>query len=214
VIALDISQPAAAPALWQQATARFGSVEIWINNAGLAYGGPPLAQADPALLQQMVSTNVLGTLLGCRAAVAGMASQQGGAIYNIYGAGSDGRYVPAMVAYGASKSAVTYLTRALAAETLPLGIIVGGISPGLLMTEPVLRGLRRLSGPQLAARLKVVNIIGDDVDTVARWAVEKILSNVRTGQEFVRLTRVRLIGRRLRALWGPRDVVSRHGIGG
>jgi NAD(P)-dependent dehydrogenase (short-subunit alcohol dehydrogenase family) len=212
VAALDVAQPGAADELWRQATARFGSVEIWINNAGLAYGGPPLAHADPVMLQQMVSTNVLGTLLGCRAAVAGMAAQTGGAIYNIYGAGSDGHYVPAMVAYGTTKSAVDYLTRALAAETLSAGIIVGGISPGLLMTEPVLRSLRGLSGAQLASRLKIVSIIGDDVNVVAQWAVEKILGNVRTGQVFVRLTRARMLGRRVRALWRPRDVVSKHGI--
>ena len=213
ITAADIASPEGAARVAQAAVARFGGIDMWINNAGFAYGGPPLPQADPTLLRAMVETNVLGTLLGCRAALAAMAGAGDGAIYNIYGAGSDGRYVPAMVAYGATKRAVDYLTRALAAEALPNGIIVGGVSPGLVMTEPVLNSMRGLSGSALATRLKVVNIIGDDVDVVSRWAVDKMLKNRQTGRVFVRLTRARLLGRRVRSLWRPRDVVSGHGIG-
>jgi NAD(P)-dependent dehydrogenase (short-subunit alcohol dehydrogenase family) len=210
LVVSDMGSAEGAAHLAQQAIDRFGGIDIWINNAGFAYGGPLLAEAEPAPLRAMVETNVLGTLLGCRAAATVMAD---GAIYNIYGAGSDGRYVPAMVAYGTTKRAVDYLTRALAAELLPKGMLVGGISPGLLMTEPVLKSLRGLSGQALAARARVVNIIGDDVNIVAEWAVEKILQNRQTGRVFVRLTAARLLGRRLRSLWRPRDVLSAHGIG-
>ena len=211
VATTDVASPAGAADLADQARTRFGTVEMWINNAGLAYGGPTLADSEPALLRDMVETNVLGSLLGCRAALGVLSA--GGALYNVYGAGSDGRYVPGMLGYGATKRAVDYLTRALAAEARPRGIVVGGISPGLLMTEPVLQSLRALSGPALAARLKVVGVIGDDVDTVAGWAVEKMVTNRQTGRVFVRLTRARLLGRRLRSLWWPRDLVSAHGIG-
>ncbi|KAH0469213.1 hypothetical protein IEQ34_002445 [Dendrobium chrysotoxum] len=90
-------------------------VDIWINNAGSnAYSYKPLAETSDEDLMEVVTTNTLGLMICCREAINLMLSQpRGGHIFNIDGAGSDGRPTPRFAAYGATKRSVVHLTKSL-----------------------------------------------------------------------------------------------------
>lgn len=192
---------------WAIAIDRFGAVDIWINNAGLALTGSTLETMDPCDFRAMVQSNLIGTMHGCKVALGHM-KPRGGAIYNMYGAGSDGVPVPGMIGYGTTKRAVQFFTEALAQEIEGSGVIVCGLSPGLVMTEGFLREHARLTpGPERDAREKYVNLIGDDVETVADWAADIIATNRRNGEAFHWLTPVKLEGRRQGP---PRDILSKY----
>ncbi|CAM8958019.1 unnamed protein product [Rhodiola kirilowii] len=93
-------------------------VDIWINNAGSnAYSYKPLSETSDEDLIEVVTTNTLGLMICCREAMKMMINQpRGGHIFNIDGAGSDGRPTPRFAAYGATKRSVVHLTKSLQAE--------------------------------------------------------------------------------------------------
>src|SRR3546814_3004143 len=82
----------------------------------------------------MLEVNVLGTMHGCQVALQGMRAA-GGAIYNVFGAGSDGRPIDHMIGYSTTKRAVQFLTQSLVGEVRGLPVLVGAISPGLRSEE-------------------------------------------------------------------------------
>jgi NAD(P)-dependent dehydrogenase (short-subunit alcohol dehydrogenase family) len=142
---------------------------------------------------------------GCQQAARAMAGRPG-AIYNLYGAGSDGRPVPGMIGYATTKRAVQFYTQALAAELEGSPLIVGGLSPGLVLTEGFFREHAKVPASARPAREAVVNILGDEVATLARWVVRIVLSNRDTGREFTWLTARKL--RMRRSAIPPRDVLA------
>src|SRR3546814_6454288 len=89
----------------------------------------------------------------------------GGAFYNGFGAGSDVRPIDHMIGYSTTKRAVQFLTQSLVGEVRGLPVLVGAISPGLVMTDGFLREHARLPhGPERMARERWVNVIGDHVE--------------------------------------------------
>ncbi|KAG6472148.1 hypothetical protein ZIOFF_069605 [Zingiber officinale] len=92
--------------------------KLQINNAGSnAYSYKPLAETSDDDLLEVVTTNTLGLMICCREAINMMFDQpRGGHIFNIDGAGSDGRPTPRFAAYGATKRSVVHLTKSLQAE--------------------------------------------------------------------------------------------------
>ncbi|PPR89837.1 hypothetical protein GOBAR_AA30842 [Gossypium barbadense] len=105
-----------------------GYIDIWINNAGSnAYSYKPLAEASDEDLIEVVSTNTLGLMICCREAIKMMLQQpRGGHIFNIDGAGSDGRPTPRFVAYGATKRSVVHLTKSLQPGMVTTDLLMSG----------------------------------------------------------------------------------------
>lgn len=188
-VACDVRSAASVQALWDAAVAAFGRVDVWVNNAGLALTGTALADLDEADLRRMLDINVIGTVLGCQVAISGFRAQGGGgAVYNMLGAGADGRPVPGMTGYASSKAAVTFLTRSLAEELAGTDIMVAGLSPGLVITEGFRREHAKVPAEQRAKRDAVVNVIGDRPETIGRWAARIIDTNTQHGRIFTWLT--------------------------
>ncbi|XP_020589196.1 chlorophyll(ide) b reductase NOL, chloroplastic isoform X2 [Phalaenopsis equestris] len=120
-------------------------VDIWINNAGSnAYSYKPLAETSDEDLMEVVTTNTLGLMICCREAIKIMLSQRrGGHIFNIDGAGSDGRPTPRFAAYGATKRSVVHLTKSLQAELQMQdvkNVMVHNLSPGMVTTDLLMSG--------------------------------------------------------------------------
>lgn len=107
-------------------------VDVLVNNAGVEDVRPSL-DVDEALWSKIVDTNLKGAFFVAQAVADGMVAAGGGAIVNLASLTSFVG-VPTAVPYGASKSGILGMTRALAAEWGPKGIRVNAIAPGYFRT--------------------------------------------------------------------------------
>lgn len=150
-------------------------VDIWINNAGSnAYSYKPLAEASDEDLIEVVTTNTLGLMICCREAMKMMLNQpRGGHIFNIDGAGSDGRPTPRFAAYGATKRSVVHLTKSLQAELRMQevsNVVVHNLSPGMVTTDLL------MSGANTKQAKFFINVLAEPADKVAEYLVPNIRS--------------------------------------
>lgn len=129
----DVSDPADAERFVKEATARWGRLDVLVNNAGVAREGViGLFHNDD--LDQVVDLNLKGTVYVTRAASRVMLAHRSGAIVNISSVVGLSGYRGLSV-YSATKSALDGFTRALARELGSRGITVNSVAPGYLRTE-------------------------------------------------------------------------------
>ena len=129
----DMQDPTAVAALAQVALDQFGSLDIVVNNAGIAPAGAFLEQ-DQEIWDQVMAVNVAAPAILARAAGQHMVKQGSGKIINIAStSGILGK--PSLVAYSSSKGAVLQFTKALAAEWAKSGVQVNAIAPGAFETD-------------------------------------------------------------------------------
>jgi NAD(P)-dependent dehydrogenase (short-subunit alcohol dehydrogenase family) len=129
-------------AAFADALARFGRVDVLVNNAGQAESAPFL-KMDEVLWRRMLDVNLTGTMLCTQAALPGMLEAGWGRIVNV--ASTAGQVGYAYVsAYCAAKHGVVGLTRALALEVASKGITVNAVCPGYTDTEIVRASIERV----------------------------------------------------------------------
>jgi NAD(P)-dependent dehydrogenase (short-subunit alcohol dehydrogenase family) len=192
-------------ALWDAAVERFGQVDIWINNAGIAHSQTDFWALTPEEMRAVVETNVVGAMHGARVALKGMLDQGFGSIYNMEGLGSDGRRIEGLILYGATKRGLAYLTDALVEETQGTGLVVGALRPGMVVTDLLLQ--QRSGSPEDWERARrIFNVLADRVETVAPWLADKVLSNTKTGARFKWLSVWKVAGRFLAAPFRKREL--------
>ena len=96
--------------------------------------------------------------------------------------------------YGTSKRAVTYFTEALAkeSEVMNTGVVVGKITPGIMITNFISTSLGDGESIDLDDKTKkIYNILGDRPETIAQFMVPKIISNTKNNVKFTWLTTLR-----------------------
>jgi NAD(P)-dependent dehydrogenase (short-subunit alcohol dehydrogenase family) len=133
LVQLDVSDAVQAAAAVEQAVARFGRIDVLVNNAGNSYLGnfEELTNADIA---EQMNTNFFGLVNMLRAGLPVMRRQRAGHIINISSvAGAVG--LKHCAAYGASKFAVEGLSMAVSAEVEPFGIRMTIVEPGFFRTS-------------------------------------------------------------------------------
>ncbi|MDW8325291.1 MAG: SDR family oxidoreductase [Anaerolineales bacterium] len=176
--AADVSIYEQTEGLWEAARARFGRVDVWVNNAGIAHPiDIPLWDQPPEQMRAVVGLNLLGTLYGVRIAGRGMKAQGGGTIYLMEGFGSDGRTRGGLGLYGATKAALRYAAKALKADTAEWATPVkfGTISPGIVITDMII-GQYTGREQEFERAKRVFNILGDRVETVTPFIADKVLA--------------------------------------
>jgi len=175
-IACDVTNPEQVVALWDATIARFGKVNIWINNAGHSGDMGMVWERPPKEVESVITTNLLGTIYGAQVAFRGMQAQGYGAIYNMEGMGSDGRMHAGLTFYGTTKSAVHYFTKSFALEAKDSPVIIGGLRPGMVATD-MIRDRYKDRPEDWEHAKKILNIIAERVETVTPWLARQMLGN-------------------------------------
>ena len=176
----DVSDYEQVQALWEAAKARFGKIDIWVNNAGLGHEQSKFAELPTERIKTIVTTNVLGTMFGSKVALLGMLAQGHGALYNMEGLGSGGRRVEGTSVYATSKAGLRYFDDTLAQEMSETPVMVGSLNPGMVVTELVTGPYEGRSEEWERAK-RIFNIIADRVETVTPWLAEQMLHNDKNG---------------------------------
>ena len=132
-VACDVTDAASLDAARRTVEDALGRVDILVNSAGRTKRTPTLELSESEW-NDILETNLTGTLRACRAFAPGMLARGWGRIINIASLASFvGLFEVA--AYTASKAGVAGLTRALAVEWGPRGVNVNAIAPGVFRTD-------------------------------------------------------------------------------
>lgn len=132
-VALDVTDERQAKAAVEAAIARFGRIDVLVNNAGRGLLGA-VEEASDAEARALYDTNVFGALTVIRAVTPVMRGQRAGHIVNL---SSVGGFVgsPGWGVYASTKFAVEGFSEALSAELAPLGVRVTIVEPGYFRTD-------------------------------------------------------------------------------
>jgi NAD(P)-dependent dehydrogenase (short-subunit alcohol dehydrogenase family) len=141
-VALDVDQPADAQKAVEAAMARFGRIDVLINNAGYAIVGA-LEETPEAELRAQMETNFFGAIRVTQAVLPVMRRQHSGAIVNVSSLGGQLSF-SGFSAYSASKFALEGASEALAQEVAPFGIKVLIVEPGQFRTNLAGAGMRHM----------------------------------------------------------------------
>jgi NAD(P)-dependent dehydrogenase (short-subunit alcohol dehydrogenase family) len=131
--ACDVARAAEVEALVAATLARFGRIDVLVNNAGYGHRGS-IEQTSEAEWDALMATNVKGVFLCSRAVLPVMRRQGGGTIVNVASTTSF-IGIPERAAYVASKGAVAGLTRAMAIDHARDGIRVNAVAPGTVASD-------------------------------------------------------------------------------
>jgi NAD(P)-dependent dehydrogenase (short-subunit alcohol dehydrogenase family) len=132
---VDVGAKEDVDRLFDDTLARFGTVDVLVNNAAVVLGAVRhFLELDEELWNRVIGVNLTGTYLCSARAARCMAEQRRGVIVNVSSGGAT-RAHRGMVAYDASKGAIEAFTRALALDLAPYGIRAVGVVPGLIQQE-------------------------------------------------------------------------------
>ena len=140
----NIVKAGEADAIIAAAKARFGHIDILVNNVGIGGGDAPAHKIDEAAFDRIVNVNLKGTMLMTRAVLPVMREQGKGAIVNISSLASIAGGI--QIAYEVSKAAVNRLTTSVAQSNARYGIRCNAILPGLMDTPMAVAGIAQASG--------------------------------------------------------------------
>ena len=166
-VALDLGDQASIDAAYDAAVARFGQVDVLVNNAGYCYRSS-VEEADPAGVQAMFDANFFGMVAMIKKVLPAMRERRDGAIVNVSSIGAV-RTGAASGYYAATKAAVELMTEGLRAEVAPLGIKAMIVEPGAFRTHFYDTSLKGSD-----------NTVGDYAETAHKRSVAQ---NVNTRQQ-------------------------------
>lgn len=142
----DVSTEDGVAGYVEAAVERYGTIDLFHNNAALEGPFLPLVDYDLETFDRLVAVNVRGVFLGLRAVLPILLEKQRGAIVNTASIASWVGF-PNLAAYTATKHAVAGFTRAVAMEVATTGVRVNAVSPGVIDTEFVKRIERANAAP-------------------------------------------------------------------
>lgn len=132
---MDAADPKEIAETANMAFHEFGSLDIWVNNAGIP-SHAPLLDLSVDDFDKVQAINLRGTFVGAQEAARHMCSaKKGGVIINVASLAGVNGIASGQAAYVASKHGVVGLTRQMAIELAPHDIRVLGIAPGVMLTE-------------------------------------------------------------------------------
>jgi NAD(P)-dependent dehydrogenase (short-subunit alcohol dehydrogenase family) len=193
--------------LWENAEAHFGRVDIWINNAGMATPMMKFWELSPDKYDDVVQTNIIGTMYGTKVALTGMLAQGYGALYNLEGFGARGRSMRGLTLYGSTKASIHFINRSLAQEVEGTPVITGAIAPGMVITDMITQQFEGRE-QELEKSKRILNIIAERAETVAPVLADKILENQKNGVTIAFSSSAGIMLKFLAAPFKKRDLFS------
>jgi NAD(P)-dependent dehydrogenase (short-subunit alcohol dehydrogenase family) len=137
LVEADVGRPEEAERFIVEAERRFGRIDVLVNNAGILRS-TPTHEVTWEEWEEVVSVNLGGTWSCLRAALPGMLDRGDGRIINVSSElGLIG--FPTYAAYSASKGGIIALTKAVAKEVAPHGVLVNSVAPGPIETDMLIR---------------------------------------------------------------------------
>jgi len=182
--AVDVTDAAAVAAFADAVVARFGRIDLWINNAGLLAPIGPLRDNDPTEFAQHIAVNVLGVFHGSQAFVRHLHDRNAGAdadadanagvLINISSGAARNAYA-GWSAYCAGKAAVDRMSESIALEETAIGLRVHAVAPGIIDTD--MQQMIRNSTPEQFPRLqKFLDIKASDGFSSPQFIADRMLA--------------------------------------
>ena len=187
---------------------KFDSIDIWINNAGVNQPEKAIWELSENEIDMVLNVDLKGTIMCSKLVMEEMSKNRKGAIYNVEGYGSNDAKMLGLSIYGTSKRAITYFTEALAKESEEknTGVIIGKLSPGIMITDFIKNALGDKEKINLSEKTKkVYNILGDYPDVVATFLVNGMLKNNKNNAKIEWLTNGKAAFRFMTAGFKKRD---------
>ena len=162
-IPCNVQQKAALQQLWDTSLAQWGTIDIWINNAGQNTQHALNWNTSETCTTNVIQTNLLGMVFGSQIVTAGMIKQGHGAIYSMEG---------------------------LAKELEGTGVIAGRLSPGMMLTDFITKTAEGDPSEVITDKKfkKVFNILADTPETVAKFFIPAMLRNTKNNVRIAWLT--------------------------
>lgn len=146
---LDVTDPAQWQAAVAAAEARFGKLDVLVNNAGIS-GSAVADMLDLEAWDRLMAVNARGVFLGTRAAIPAMRRAGGGAIVNLSSISGVAGQTMVHMGYNASKGAVRTLTKSTAVQFARENIRANSVHPGVM---PPMRTSGATADPKVRAQM-------------------------------------------------------------
>lgn len=168
--ATDVSSESDVGSLAQTAVEKFGTIDIWVNNAATLGKSALIGEQRADTLNQVFGINVNGTVFGMKHALAVMTPRNRGVIVNVASVQGFRVAYAGMAFYAASKAAVVSLTKSAALEYGSQGIRVVGIAPGPIDT-PMLRSTVGPDWPPAIVKVTPLARVGEpeEIASAVLW---------------------------------------------
>jgi short-subunit dehydrogenase len=193
----DVSDPGQIEQLWDISVKHWGSVDCWINNAGQNVPHRLAHETNAKATADVIHTNILGMIYGSQIAANHMIKQGHGQIWNMEGLGSNNMIQVKTILYGTTKHALTYFTKGLAKELKGTPVLIGRLSPGMMLTDFITKAPDGAESEVLQDKnfKFIFNTLGDRPETVAAFFVPRILSNTKNDAHLVWLSNFKAMTR-------------------
>mmetsp|Transcript_2083 Transcript_2083/g.3193 ORF Transcript_2083/g.3193 Transcript_2083/m.3193 type:complete len:303 (-) Transcript_2083:92-1000(-) len=216
-IKCNICQQSEVQALWDAAVEKFGSVDVWVNNAAvsphvpLLFGEEGDEDENMNKMSQCIDINIKGALHGCRVAAKEMKKQDppphSDRLYRIFlveGLGTDGSIRSSeTMAYGMTKYACAYIANAVEKQVVKCPIALGRLQPGMVTTDLLKASFMDKPVEEVEKTKRIMNILADKEETVTPFLAEQLI----LGRLTIRwLHPFKVLGRFANSLFQKRDI--------
>ena len=208
----DVTKSSDISNLIKKTIEEYNEIDIWINNAGVNQPDKALWELSEKEIDLVLDIDLKGAVMGSKLVMEEMLKNHKGAIYNIEGYGSNDAMMLGLNMYGTSKRAITHFTQALAKENEErnTGIIIGRLSPGIMITDFITNALGNGEKIELPEKTKkVYNILGDYPDVVSEFLVTEMIKNTKNNAHINWLTNGKAAWRFMTAGFNKRDFFNK-----
>ena len=162
-IRCDVSIDADLERLFSHAIETHGSIDVWINNAGISLGMRRHIDTTTDEMRRIVDVNLIGTMVASYLVIPYFVDRGHGVLINVSGRGGRGDAAAYTAAYAATKAAVMVFTKSVAAEHRKDPVSVLGFMPGMVDTD--FYGEEMEVSPELADVASNIRIVLDAIGT-------------------------------------------------